>query len=215
MNLRKFVKAPKRYEPELDDAPHEERYMPTVKKPLFRAPVIEYNPYLPPAAFPTLDKPRPDLSETPKCTSELGSLNPNQPLSKNVEPRHSKPADQSGLGNEIRGQSDSRLFSSPVRHLEPATIRHEASMNLSIRPCSTYSRNVSSFGPYSIDMLQTIQNEMETSEEENRPSPLTTSTRKASSFCLLPDYLLTALTAQIINGETLPVMERPFTSPPP
>ena len=56
MELRKNIKAPKRYEPELADAPHEVRYMPRGdSKPLFHPPFIDYNPYLPPAAFPTID----------------------------------------------------------------------------------------------------------------------------------------------------------------
>ena len=56
MELRKNIKAPKRYEPELADEPHEVRYMPRGEsKPLFRPPFIDYNPHLPPAAFPSLD----------------------------------------------------------------------------------------------------------------------------------------------------------------
>ena len=65
MELRKNIKAPKRYEPELADAPHEVRYMPRGdSKPLFRPPFIDYNPHLPSAAFPTLDSTVPAAYDT-------------------------------------------------------------------------------------------------------------------------------------------------------
>ncbi|MCJ1413944.1 hypothetical protein MMC32_000269 [Xylographa parallela] len=68
MELRRRVVPPKRYEPELSDG---ERYMPTVRKALFRPPYVEFNPHLPPAAFPTLDDPVQTLSEVDLGT-ELG-----------------------------------------------------------------------------------------------------------------------------------------------
>ncbi|MCJ1291798.1 hypothetical protein MMC34_003343 [Xylographa carneopallida] len=68
MELRRRVVPPKRYEPELSDG---ERYMPTVRKALFRPPFVEFNPHLPPAAFPTLDEPVRTLSDLDLDT-ELG-----------------------------------------------------------------------------------------------------------------------------------------------
>ena len=65
MELRKNIKAPKRYEPELADSPHEVRYMPRGdSKPLFRPLFIDYNPHLPQAAFPTLNSIVPALCDT-------------------------------------------------------------------------------------------------------------------------------------------------------
>ncbi|MCJ1282242.1 Mucin-12 [Xylographa opegraphella] len=68
MELRKRVVPPKRYEPEISDG---ERYMPTARKALFRPPYVDFNPHLPPAAFPTLDEPVRTLSEL-DCGIELG-----------------------------------------------------------------------------------------------------------------------------------------------
>ncbi|MCJ1250477.1 hypothetical protein MMC30_007705 [Trapelia coarctata] len=189
MNLRKHVKAPKRYAPELDDAPHEERYMPTVRKPLFQPPVIEYNPHLPPAAFPTLDKPKPDISETHQNT-ELGRLPSHQSSSKHVEVDHFRPAHPSAPQDEIRGQRESRLYSSPVRHEEPTRTRHEASINLSDPTYPAYYRGMPSSGPLTSDLLEAIQHEMETSDEESRPSSRKAATPKAGSYFQLLDHIL-------------------------
>ena len=60
MELRKHVKQPSRYEPEIP----EERHTPRTKKLIFRPPFVDFNPHLPPAAFPSLEKPRVSLSET-------------------------------------------------------------------------------------------------------------------------------------------------------
>lgn len=56
MELRKKVKRPQRYEPEIDDAGRAERYIPPLDRPIFPTPFVEYNPSLRPAAFPTLDR---------------------------------------------------------------------------------------------------------------------------------------------------------------
>lgn len=63
MELRKKVKRPQRYEPETDDAGRAERYLPPLNRPVFSVPIIEYNPDLRPAAFPTLDPAQTALSE--------------------------------------------------------------------------------------------------------------------------------------------------------
>ena len=55
MQLRKRVNPPKRYKPELNDSAFEQRYTPPTDKPIFNIPYVEFNSYLPPAAFPTLD----------------------------------------------------------------------------------------------------------------------------------------------------------------
>lgn len=54
MELRKKVKRPQRYEPEIDDDGRAERYIPPLNRPIFPTPFVEYNPSLRPAAFPTL-----------------------------------------------------------------------------------------------------------------------------------------------------------------
>ena len=182
MNLRKNVKAPKRYTPELDDAPAEERYMPTIRKPLFQAQVIEYNPHLPPAAFPTLDKPRPEISEIHQGT-ELGSFAPQQPRTIHAGADPSRPANSSSPGNATRGQRDSHLFSSPVRHEEPASTTHELSPNLLNCTQPTYPYDMSSSGPLCSDMLEAVQCEMETSDEETKLSSRKQTAPKASSDC--------------------------------
>ena len=68
MELRRRVVPTKRYEPELSDG---ERYMPSIRKPLFRPPYVDFNPHLPPAAFPTLDESTKTLSEL-DLGAELG-----------------------------------------------------------------------------------------------------------------------------------------------
>ena len=56
MELRKKVRRPQRYEPEVDDAGRGERYIPPLNRPIFLTPFTDYNPTLRPAAFPTLDQ---------------------------------------------------------------------------------------------------------------------------------------------------------------
>jgi len=212
MNLRKQVKAPKRYAPELDDAAHEERYMPTVRKPLFQAQVIDYNPHLPPAAFPTLDKPKPNISESHQGT-ELGTLPPHQPSSNHARADYSRPANLSASQNENRGQLEGRLYSSPVRHEEPARPRHEATINFSTQTYPAYFRNMSSANPLSSDMLAAIQQEMDTSDEERRPSSRKASTQKASFYFSASGPPTDVSAAQTFDSEISPFMARPFTSP--
>jgi hypothetical protein len=182
MNLRKHVKAPQRYEPELVDAPYEERYMPTARKPLFRPPIVEYNPRLPPAAFPTLDKPRPELSETHQGT-ELGMLLSHQQSSNNVRSEQANATDRSVSRTGVRDQTESRLYSSPMRYHEAATARHEASMKLSTQTYPSHTGNMSALDSYTEDMLQAIQNEMESSDEDSGPNSQKTSASKASKYC--------------------------------
>lgn len=53
MELRKHIKAPRRYSRELEEESHPET-RPSKPSPI-KAKIINYNPHLPPAAFPTLD----------------------------------------------------------------------------------------------------------------------------------------------------------------
>ncbi|KAK2795734.1 hypothetical protein FQN52_003583 [Onygenales sp. PD_12] len=73
MDLRRrhTIRPPKRYEgeasiqPTRPPPPPEPRvYMPRGARPSIRPPFIEYNPNLPPAAFPTLDAPQPSQQHT-------------------------------------------------------------------------------------------------------------------------------------------------------
>lgn len=68
MELRKKVKRPQRYEPEIDDAGRE-RYIPPLNRPIFRTPFVEYNPNMRPAAFPTLDHAQTAPSEQDDATT--------------------------------------------------------------------------------------------------------------------------------------------------
>ena len=54
MELRKKVKRPQRYEPELDPR-LDPAYTPRSTRPAFPIAFADFNPNLPPAAFPTLD----------------------------------------------------------------------------------------------------------------------------------------------------------------
>lgn len=59
MKLRSTVRPPKRLYSEEYESPYSEINLRRTPKAIERPPIIEFNPNLPPAAFPTLDKPRP------------------------------------------------------------------------------------------------------------------------------------------------------------
>lgn len=86
MQLRKKVNPPKRYKPELKDSTFEQRYTPHTDKPVFDIPYVDFNPYLPPAAFPTLDSVEVALRQS------QGNINRNsKPLQNNRSDEHDFP----------------------------------------------------------------------------------------------------------------------------
>ncbi|PLB43552.1 hypothetical protein P170DRAFT_480522 [Aspergillus steynii IBT 23096] len=58
MRLRSSIRPPKRFNSEDYEAPFSQVSLRRPQKDIERPPIIEFNPNLPPAAFPTLDKPR-------------------------------------------------------------------------------------------------------------------------------------------------------------
>ncbi|KAI4115522.1 MAG: hypothetical protein LQ345_003890 [Seirophora villosa] len=96
MRLRKSVKPPKRYEDELEVGGHLIRSPSLTSRPKsYRGKVIEHNPDLPPAAFPTLDPRRP----TPPRTNQqqlnhqkMPSTQRKHAHSPTASPPHQQPA---------------------------------------------------------------------------------------------------------------------------
>lgn len=96
MRLRKSIKPPKRYEDELGEGGHLIRSPSVTSQPkAYRGKVIEHNPDLPPAAFPTLDPRRP----TPPRTNQqqlnhqkMPSNQRNHAHSPTASPPHQQPA---------------------------------------------------------------------------------------------------------------------------
>lgn len=168
--------------------------MPTVRKPLFRPPIVDYNPHLPPAAFPTLDKPKPEPSETHQGT-ELGMLLSHQLPSNSISTEQPNSPNLSASRNQVRGQTESRMYSSPMRFHEPATARHATNIKFSNQTYPSYPGNMSALDSYTEDMLQAIQHEMESSDEDSGPSSQKTSASKVSTYCELLDDLLTTYAA--------------------
>ncbi|KAI9038787.1 uncharacterized protein KD926_010243 [Aspergillus affinis] len=66
MKLRSSIRPPKRFNSEEFECPYSEVNLRRTPKSIERPPIIEFNPNLPPAAFPTLDKPRPPGSNDDK-----------------------------------------------------------------------------------------------------------------------------------------------------
>ncbi|KAI9672486.1 MAG: hypothetical protein M1817_003252 [Caeruleum heppii] len=61
MELRKTIKRPVRFRPDSSPEPLD-TFIPVPARPAFRPPFVDFNPNLPPCAFPTLDEPRPQRS---------------------------------------------------------------------------------------------------------------------------------------------------------
>ncbi|KAL9017246.1 MAG: hypothetical protein Q9185_005411 [Variospora sp. 1 TL-2023] len=96
MGLRKSVKAPKRYEDEIAErgqllpSPPVNSHPPITTRPkAYRGPVIEYNPNLPPAAFPTLDPRQP--TPAPGYQQQMDRHIPSNPRRRNGNPTPSPP----------------------------------------------------------------------------------------------------------------------------
>ncbi|KAL8977886.1 MAG: hypothetical protein Q9177_006541, partial [Variospora cf. flavescens] len=96
MGLRKSVKAPKRYEDEIAERGQLQRSPPinshppiTTRPKAYRGPVIEYNPNLPPAAFPTLDPRQP--TPAPRYQQQMDRHIPSNPRRRNGNPTPSPP----------------------------------------------------------------------------------------------------------------------------
>ena len=172
MELRKQVKQPSRYEPELADATHEERYMPRTKKPLFRPPFVDFNPRLPPAIFPSLDEPRVDLSETHR----VSDFETHQIVSSNTGHQHLNSTEP--LLPSVKSMSlvPSRnpMISAAVQNYGFGTINegHTSSTR-------TYSQRQD--GHRNVPAAQGIMDEMETSDEDTRPSDQRPSDQRPSS----------------------------------
>ena len=188
MELRKHVKQPTRYEPEVADTRHEERYMPRIKKPLFRPPFVDFNPHLPPAAFPSLDTARVTLSETHYVdnindsqtrqivSSDIShqSLDSIQPLLPSVESMSLAP-------------SRNPMISAGIPNYGPDTLNDGHNF-----PIHTSQRQD---GFQDVLPARGIMHEMETSDEDMAPSDQRPSNQRPSSkvchkFCCLT-YRLT------------------------
>ncbi|MCJ1404516.1 hypothetical protein MMC11_007742 [Xylographa trunciseda] len=151
MELRKKVIPPKRYEPDLSDG---ERYMPSFRKPLFRPPSVDFNPHLPPAAFPTLDEPVRTLSEL-DLETELGGPSQDH-LSTQTEP----------LAQDLEGiQQQSSPSHSTTTPFE-AMVNH--TLNVGVYPHNPkyYQTLASLESGLSQEEFEWNLREMETSEED-------------------------------------------------
>ncbi|MCJ1395055.1 hypothetical protein MMC18_007936 [Xylographa bjoerkii] len=151
MELRRRVVPPKRYEPELSDG---ERYMPSVRKPLFRPPYVDFNPHLPPAAFPTLDGPVRTLSES-NLVVELG-----EPW-QHLLPTQSEPTAQDSGNLQQRPQSSHP----PVT---PFVVMEDHMWDAGIYPHNPeYFQSLASLeSGLSQEELEWNMQEMETSDED-------------------------------------------------
>lgn len=70
MRLRESIRPPQRFDSELFYQPVPQRSLREAKNPGSSPSYIDYNPNLPPAAFPTLDKPRPAGETDQKSRSQ-------------------------------------------------------------------------------------------------------------------------------------------------
>ncbi|MCJ1378945.1 hypothetical protein MMC17_002044 [Xylographa soralifera] len=192
MELRRRVVPPKRYEPELSDG---ERYMPTVRKALFRPPYVDFNPHLPPAAFPTLDEPVRTLSEVDLGT-ELG------------EPCQHLPATQSestarDLGGLQQGPSSSHLPATPFVAMENHT------WNAGIYPHNPgYFQSLANLeSGLSQEEFDWNMQEMETSDEDEnngqrKSRPSVARTRAPQWNRLAPIHRIEIIQSLLAEGKT-------------
>ncbi|KAL8706798.1 MAG: hypothetical protein Q9201_000224 [Fulgogasparrea decipioides] len=130
MQLRKSVKAPRRYEDEqAEEADHPERISPA-KVPshlAYRGQVIPYNPNLPPAAFPTLDtrQPNPARENQLRATREN-----NHPIHRNGQTQYNAPLDLPSQSQQpsFHNRQDAQRFTQQPAGLEgtvtPASCLH-------------------------------------------------------------------------------------------
>ena len=193
MELRRRVIPPKRYEPELSDG---ERYMPTVRKALFRPRYVDFNPHLPPAAFPTLDEPGRTLSELDLGT-ELGE--PCQQLL----PTQSESTAR-GLGSLQQGSRSSHSLATPFVAMESHT------WNAGIYPHNPeyYDSLASLQSGLSQEDFEWNMQEMETSDEdENNRQPRTAFIKASQRNIIIPPKL-TNISAALISPDTSPAMEK-------
>ena len=120
MQLRKKVNPPKRYKPELKDSAFEQRYTPSTDRPIFDIPYVDFDPQLPPAAFPTLDPAEVALRQS------LAKIN------RNPKPQQNNPSDgfdfaETSSNNNSGSPSSTSMPSSMARRANgsnPNQIRH-------------------------------------------------------------------------------------------
>ncbi|MCJ1437853.1 hypothetical protein MMC27_007240 [Xylographa pallens] len=192
MELRRRVVPPKRYEPELSDG---ERYMPTVRKALFRPPYVEFNPHLPPAAFPTLDDPVQTLSEV-DLGSELG-----QPCQQRLQTQLESGARD--LGSSQQGPSSDHPLATPCVAMENHT------WNAGIYPHSLeYYQSLAGLqSGLSQEEFEWNMQEMETSDEdenngERRSRPLSVQTRAPQWKRLALIHRIEIIQSLLAEGKT-------------
>ena len=192
MELRRRVVPPKRYEPELSDG---KRYMPTVRKALFRPPYVEFNPHLPPAAFPTLDDPVQTLSEVDLGT-ELGQTC-QQLLQTQSE------SEAQGLGSSQQRPLSGHPPSTPCVAMENHI------WNAGIYPHSpAYYQNLASVhSGLSQEEYERNMKEMETSDEDENNGQRKSAFLKASQRITILSSKLTDNSAAITSPDTSPAME--------
>ncbi|MCJ1478047.1 hypothetical protein MMC13_006722 [Lambiella insularis] len=148
MQLRRRVFPPKRYEPDLSDG---ERYMPSLRKPIFHPPFLPFNPNLPPAKFPTLDVPRPASSDT--------HLNSDDGTHQNAQEMSSVQPQSPGLSGDVA------RMASPTADSLPFSADHDR------RNALHWPEVVNSEQALDSPAFDTIMREMETSDEDNRRPP--------------------------------------------
>ncbi|KAL9122131.1 MAG: hypothetical protein Q9187_001308 [Circinaria calcarea] len=173
MELRKKVNPPKRYMPELSDSPFEQRYVPPTDRPSFDIPYVDFNPLLPPAAFPTLDS-----AEVARRQSQANFNRNSKPLQNNRSDEH-RFADVSPDNNSF-----STAMPSPStrwnNHSDTRQIRYAGLTEDNVETDLEHSNSIENpVYRQNLEMLGELQKrsktewntlEMETSDEENGES---------------------------------------------
>lgn len=163
--------------------------MPSVRKPLFLAKVVPFNPHLPPAAFPSLDEPPNPLSEA-HLGRDLG--------------KHHHPPNVSLMQPQLSGMSnDAARMSSPISSILTS------GADLSFQNTSYQSEKAGSEHRLGASKSDSIMHEMETSEEDDDGGPWRPSI-KASQMISIHHTLLTIAAANPVAY----VMEEGCTHPP-
>lgn len=160
MELRKKVKRPQRYEPEIDDAGRAERYIPPLNRPIFPTPFVEYNPSLPAAAFPTLSQVQIVPSEQNHATEASRTKSGQQAATISIAERTLSQT------NTAKSRTPSRT--EPRRgHIPASAVEDEnlAASNCDQNPVYTSNLQLSQMGSQRTEHDWNIQ-EMETSDEE-------------------------------------------------
>lgn len=176
MELRKKVNPPKRYLPELSDSPLEQRYIPHTDRPSFDIPYVDFNPLLPPAAFPTLD------------SAEVARRQSQANFSRNSKPLQNNRSDENRFADVPSDNTSEPPFSTAMP--PPSTRRNNHSDTRQIRNTGLTDDNVETDLEHSnsmqnpvyrqnLEILGELQKrsktewnilEMETSDEDNGES---------------------------------------------